>query len=73
MGSSLPPFLERIKHLNIIKREDIPLNDKIRLYKKYCVESKDWEIPRDNISREFALDLAIDALVNHKNWAYKGE
>ena len=67
-NSSLPPFLDKISHLEIIKREDINLDEKIRLYNKYNKNSKEWEIPRNKISREFALDLVIDALVNHREW-----
>ena len=67
-NSSLPHYLDKISHLEIVQREDITLEEKIELYNKYNKNSKEWEIPRDKVSRQFALDLVIDALVNHREW-----
>ena len=68
LNSSLPHFLDKISHLEIIQREDISLEEKIRLYNKYNKNSKEWEIPRNKVARQFALDLVIDALANHQDW-----
>ena len=50
-NSSLPHFLDKISHLEIIQRTDISLEEKIRLYDKYNKNSKEWEIPRDKVAR----------------------
>lgn len=39
------------------------------MFNIYNKDSRDWTIPRDAMSREFALDLIIDALVNFRDYS----
>ena len=56
-----------------MKRDDITLAEKIKFYNKYNKNSKEWEIPRNPVAKQFALELVIDSLVNHKEWSGSGE
>jgi hypothetical protein len=43
------------------------MEDKVSLYNKYKKDSLEWEIPRDLISRDFALEIIIESLLmSHK-------
>ena len=68
IGGYVSEEFQTFSHIEVMQREDIIPAEKLRLLTKYKKDSTEWEIPRDKISRAFALDLVIDALVNHHNY-----
>ena len=40
------------------------MEEKVRLFNIYKKDSKEWEIPRDQISKDFAVELVIHFLTD---------